>query len=211
MFKRTTFTIMVLLFSSGCALTTATLNVNYDSDTARKGPLSSMDAVRFSVASFKDARSDTARIGFKKNLYGMNMADILTKQPVEEVVRNAVISTLKANGHDVGEDGTFAIEGEVTKFWFDTQVNFWTIEFIGSANSTLRIYEKPSGTLVYERAYNGYYDEKSMGGLEGSWERVMNASLARMVESIMFDQDLVAALKDNTRKRGNGDNVAGAD
>jgi hypothetical protein len=48
---------------------------------------------------------------------------------------------------------------------------------------------------VYSRAYQGNYNEKSLGGLEGTWERVLNTALERMVHQIVTDVRLVQALK----------------
>ncbi len=32
------------------------------------------------------------------------------------------------------------------------------------------------------RSYQGHHNEKSMGGVEGTWERIMNVALERMVQ-----------------------------
>jgi len=197
------FALTAVIMLSGCALTTATLDLDYDPDTARRGPLSAVAPTKVALGDFRDKRVDTARIGYKKNTYGMNTADILSDKPVVEIVRSAIATALEANGREVGEGSPRRIEGDVTKFWFDMQLGFWTIQFMGTVDCTLRVFDETSSTdatpgqdaePLYDASYTGHYNEKSMGGLKGSWERVMNQALARMVESIVFDAELANAL-----------------
>jgi hypothetical protein len=73
-------------------------------------------------------------------------------------------------------------------------MNFWTLEFMGTAECKLKAIDAASGDLLYEGTYTGHYNEKSAGGYEGSWQRVMNQALARLVESIAMDDALTQAL-----------------
>jgi len=125
----------------------------------------------------------------------MEMSDIRPDEPVEDIVRDAIIIALKKNGHDAYGLGPRVIEGEVRDFWFDTQMNFWTVEFMGSVACNVRVIDKTSEDVIYEGEYSGYYDEKSAAGYVNSWERVMNAALDRMIESMVFDTQLVSALE----------------
>ena len=43
--------------------------------------------------------------------------------------------------------------------------------------------------------YAGSFSEKSMGGLEQTWQRVLNEALANMIENISLDTGLSDALK----------------
>jgi uncharacterized lipoprotein YajG len=186
---------LTLALTSGCAFTRAELDVHLDGKDARRGPLSSVQPpLQFELAEFTDSRSDPARIGFKQNMYGQNTADIVTLQPVTQVVRDAVRMTLEKNGHAAGTNSPVRIEGDVQQFWFNLQINFWTIEFMGTTACKLKVSDAASGGLIYEANYTGHYNEKSAGGYEGSWQRVMNLSLARLVESIAMDDALTKAL-----------------
>jgi uncharacterized lipoprotein YajG len=185
----------MLLLTTGCALTTAHLDVHLADQETRRGPLSSAPPLQFQLPEFTDSRRDPERIGYKKNQYGMNMADILTKRPVPEIVREAVQLTLQKNGHSLEPSAPVRVDGDVQQFWFEWQQNFWTIEFMGTAECKLKLIDAASGSVVYEASYSGHYNEKTAaGGLDGTWERVMNQALARLVESIAMDDALTQAL-----------------
>jgi adenosine deaminase len=49
--------------------------------------------------------------------------------------------------------------------------------------------------VQFSRQYQGYYNEKSMGGLNDTWERVMNTALERMVEEMSTDPKLIETLQ----------------
>ena len=104
---RNPFLLLLSLFVGGCAFTTSSLDVSYDPAEAREGPLSSLELASFSVVSFTDKRTDKRRIGYKKNGLGMNTADIVTNEPVEDLVRNAVMVALTTNGHEVLDTGVW--------------------------------------------------------------------------------------------------------
>lgn len=38
-----------------------------------------------------------------------------------------------------------------------------------------------TGEVRHTAKYQGHFNEKSLGGLEGTWERVMNAALENMI------------------------------
>jgi hypothetical protein len=185
----------VLAFGSGCAFTQADLDIHFDAVSARKGPLAEVPPAAFEYAALTDSRIDRARIGHKKNTYGQNTADIQPRKPVTEIVQEAVRLTFEANGHPTATPAAVRVEGDVTQFWFDTQMNFWTVEFMATVESKLRFVDAASGGLLYEGAYIGHYNEKSGGGYEKSWARVINLALGRMAEAVAFDGKLAAAIR----------------
>lgn len=191
---------LLVLFTSGCAFTQANLNVKYDSQNARSGPLSSIKPVVVDIQDFTDTRAEKYKIGHKRNGFGQQTADIVTEKPVPAIVKEAIAAEFSKNGHlVVDKDNTFAISGEITSFWFDTQANFWTIEFMGTVGIDLSVKAKGTGAVLYKQSYQGHYNEKSMGGLDGTWERVMNMALERMVRDVSTDNKLIAVLKDGEK------------
>ena len=69
----------------GCAFTPAQLEVQATPEVRVAGPLTGVEPVKFRATQLEDARQDKARIGWKKNGYGQNTADITTvnrKRPV---------------------------------------------------------------------------------------------------------------------------------
>jgi hypothetical protein len=167
MTKLTTTLLAVALLPSGCAFTDATLKVRYDEALAVRGPLSSVEPRRVLIVPLADKRPEIDKIGWKKNGYGMKTAKIFSAKPVPEVVREALALELAKNGHRLASDPQVKLTGDVTEFWFDYQVGMFTIEFVGTVGMTLNVVDGQTGEAMYSGAYQGNYNEKSLGGLEG--------------------------------------------
>jgi uncharacterized lipoprotein YajG len=185
-----------IIVLSGCALTQANLNVKYAEENARKGPLSSVNPLNIEVGEFIDKRPETGKIGYKRNGFGQQTAKIVTTQPVPQIIREAISTEFIKNGHLVTNvNRNILLSGTITSFWFDYQMNFWTIEFMGTVGVDLNVIDGKSGAVLLTRAYQGHYNEKSMGGLEGTWERVMSTALERMVQQMSTDNKLIQIIK----------------
>ena len=186
--------ITAFLLLQACAFTDATLKVEHDSAVDITGPISEAGAIVFSAPQLNDARLDKARIGWKKNGYGMNTADITSEQPVDVIVADAIIDAIKDNGHSISEDGQVRIIGTVDRFWFDTDINFWSLEFIGDVQCTLDFIDSASNTSIYRSSYSGNYKEKTAAGYVKTWTEVMSQAIDKLIEDIVFDEDLKEAL-----------------
>ncbi len=184
------------ILASGCALTQGNIKVGYDPANTRKGPLSSFRPVSVQIQEFADKRAEINKVGYKRNAYGSPMAPIVTTEPVPQIVREAIATEFSTNGHRVVASASdVLISGEITSFWFNSQVNFWTVEFMGTVGVNATVVDTRTGGTVFSANYEGHYNEKSTGGLEKTWERVMNTALERMVQSMSSDRKLVESLK----------------
>lgn len=205
----TALSLSAVVALGGCAFTTAKLDVGYKEDSASRGPLASVESRQITIDPIVDKRPERDRIGYKKNGFGQRTADILSKKPVPDIVREALALEFAKNGHAVGDSRhDVIVSGEVTSFWFDTQINFWNVDFIGTAAVKLTVSDANTGTELLTRTYQGDYKDTAFGGLEGTWERVMNTALERMVREVATDPKLVQVLQ--TRRRpAEGPSVAG--
>jgi len=193
---RNLLALVVVISIQACALNDATLKVEHDAAVNIKGPISEAGAIAFSAPQLEDMRADKARIGYKKNGYGMNMADIDTEQPVNVIVENAITDAITDNGHKIAEDGRVRITGTVDRFWFDTDINFWSVEFIGDVQCTLDFIDSASNTSIYSSSYSGNYKEKTGAGYVKTWTEVMGKAIDKLIEDIVYDEDLKEALAD---------------
>ena len=185
-----------MFFITGCAFTRANLDVVYNQEKAKKGPLSSVKPLNVDMLEFIDKRSETDKIGYKRNGFGAKTADIVTKQPVAQIVRDALIAEFEKNGHVTSNSSKdIAITGEVTTFWFDMQINFATVEFMGTVGVNLSVVNRKTNEALLTQPYQGHYNEKSMGGYVGTWERVMNMAPERMVNQVSTDPKFIKALQ----------------
>jgi uncharacterized lipoprotein YajG len=182
-----------VLVMQGCAFTKATLDVK---PTAAQvaGPLGDVQSIAFQKPQLLDSRLDKARIGWKKNGFGQNTADIVTKQPVEQIVESAVAKALTDTRHSVGDTGAVEVVGTIDRFWFDVDTNFWTVKFIGDVQCTVDFVDSQTKQSIYKSKYSGNYADEKAGGLEKTWTEVMSKALDKLIEAIVLDEELVAAL-----------------
>ena len=188
--------VILTLTLYSCAHTDSVLEVQHDAEMSFAGPIQEIESLSFQPANIEDNRSDKERIGWKKNGFGQNTANITTSQPVMSIVSDGIKTGLEQNNHIVSDDGRIKIEGKINKFWFDTDVNFWTVEFIGDTQCELVFIDKMTNEQIYKSTYSGSYSEKKGGGLSKTWQRIMSKAVDNLVEDIMFDEDLADALSE---------------
>lgn len=185
------FAIVVL---QGCAFSQSVLEVEHSAEANFRGPISAVDGFEILRPVLSDQRADRNRIGAKKNGYGMETADISSSKPVEDILASAIVAGFQANGHSLGETNAISVTGDVKRFWFDTDVNFWTVEFTGEVQCSLKFFSH-GGDLIHQGNYTGAHSIKKGGGLEKTWTEVMSKAVDNLVEDIMFDEDLVEAMQ----------------
>jgi uncharacterized lipoprotein YajG len=191
----------VIIFLQGCAFTKATLDVHANTDVHVAGPLGDVESIRFNTPQLQDARLDKARIGWKKNGFGQNTADITTKREVDHIVEEAVAKALVDTRHGVGDNGAIQVLGTVNRFWFDTDVNFMTVKFIGDVQCTLDFVDAQTKQSIYKSEYSGSHSAEVVGGLTKTWTNVMNKALDKLIENIVLDDELAAALNNRSGKQ----------
>lgn len=191
-----------LILFSGCAFTQGNLNVAYDQAKAKAGPLSAIQPLNLDIKEFADNRETKDKIGYKRNAFGAQTASIVTTTAVPKIVRDAVVTEFTKNGHKiVSSDPNVVIQGDINAFWFDMQINFATIEFMGTVGVTMKVTDPVTGEVLYTEKSEGHYNEKSMGGLEGTWERVMNTALENMIRQMSTDRKLIDCLRSYEAKK----------
>lgn len=187
-----------ILVAQGCAFTKATLDVK-PTNAKVAGPLGDVPPVAFQAPQLLDSRTDQVRIGWKKNGFGQNTADIVTLQPVEQIVEGAVAKALTDTKHIVGGDnGAVQVVGTVDRFWFEVDTNMWTVKFIGDVQCTVDFVDPVTKQSIYKNKYSGNYADTKAGGLEKTWTEVMSKALDKLIEAIVLDEELVAALSKRT-------------
>jgi uncharacterized lipoprotein YajG len=186
--------LIVCFLATGCAFTKANLDIGYDPAKAERGPLSSVETLKISISELKDSRTDKEVIGHKVNGIGMETADIVTKKPVPEIMRSALMTMFEKNGHLLKEaNGQVTLDGEIKEFWLELQMNMMTVEFLGTMTLNLNVKDS-NRNVLYAHEYQGHYDEKKAAGYVKSWENVMNITLQKLMYQIATDQELVKVL-----------------
>jgi uncharacterized lipoprotein YajG len=183
-----------VILVQACAFTDATLTVVHDPEANYKSPLGDVATMQFNTPELHDNRQDKERIGWKKNGYGTQTANISTSEPVETILSNAIKTRLTKNGYSVLENGRDKITGTVNQFWFDSDINFWTVEFSGDVQCTLQFVDTENETSFYQAEYSCTYSEKKAGGLEKTWQIITGKAVEKLVDDLVFDEDLAEAL-----------------
>lgn len=185
--------LVAFFFMTGCALTDATLDVGHDPEKVQSGPIAEANSVSFVPGILDDRREDKDRIGYKKNGFGMNTADITSDTPVTDIVMNAIVHAVESNGHTVSDSG-IAISGSVNQFWVDLDANFWSTEVLGNVEASIAFTGTESGEIVYERIYRGSYSDKVQIITNKSYDAAISGAIGSLVDEIVFDEDLAEAL-----------------
>jgi uncharacterized lipoprotein YajG len=193
MFKKLLIIAGIGLVLQGCALTDATLDVGADATAVNQGPLSEAGALSFVVNEFEDAREDKERVGYKKNGFGQNMGDITTAQPVATIVSDAISAAALANGHRLGESG-IAVDGVVSEFWVETDINFSNIEMICSIAADMKFTDSETNNLIYSGNYAASYSDKKQMGTEKNFAEIIDGAIQALIDEVVFDEELTEAL-----------------
>jgi len=185
----------VALGLSACAYGDAELALGYNAETAKKGLISEAAATSLFLADVDDQRDDKERIGYKRNGFGQNTADIKSEKPPADIIKDALAVVLETNGHTLGASNErFSLETTLNNFWFDYKAGFVSVEFYGSIQSVLSLVDQSTGDAVYSETFDGYYSEKTGGGLSGTWTRIMNEAVADLVTKINLSPGFKQAL-----------------
>lgn len=187
--------VILALFLQACAFTDATLPVSHDPEANAVGPISELSKLYFQSPEIDDSRMVKERIGWKKNGYGQQTADIYTEAPVDKIIEDAIIDAIGDNGHSIEEGAPLKVTGTVNRFWFEVDTNFWTVEFIGDVQCTINFIDTSTNETIYSSDYSGTNKKKTGGGLEKTWTEVMGKAIDNFIEGIVYDEDLAEALE----------------
>ncbi|MDE0364624.1 MAG: YajG family lipoprotein [Gammaproteobacteria bacterium] len=165
-------------------------------DETLTGYLSDVASRDFTAVKIIDAREDRTRIGFRRNGFGQETADILSDEPVEIVVQRAVETMLANNGHKLADSG-IQVTGAISAFWIEQDWNYYDTEFIARIECEL-VFSIQHDEL-YRNAYSGSYNHRSFHAVSAKpWRIAMNGALTSLAEDIAYDTGLATALSQRT-------------
>ena len=198
-----------LFMVTACATGTTNLSLGLTPDTVRTGLLSEVEGTTLTIASVDDEREAALRnrIGDKRNGYGMVMGEVGTDEPVVDIVKDTVVQTFEANGHDVAEEGGLQVDIDVNRFWFDYKTGLVAVEFFGDIQIDLTV-TTAAGEVVFEDEFKGYYSDKTGGGLSGTWTRVMDEALSDLSKEISLSMELMEVLQEYGAAAPEGDAIS---
>ena len=179
--------------TSGCALTTDTIDVPYQS-TGPTTPVAGASAQTVAVAATDGRTTYRDRVSTKKNGYGMEMAPIVASNDIPQSVASALQQELTAEGYKMGS-GHAQLSVEVVKFYNDFKSGF----FAGDAVADVAINVKvlgPGNELVYAKYYDASGTEPNIQLSGGDNARLaLIKAFGNVIHSVISDPALQQALQ----------------
>ena len=184
--------LLVALALSGCGAARSGLDVRYPEAGVNRAMLSTTPARRVAIALVVDRRPQT-RIGVEPE----KKKDIVTRRPVVEIVREAIVQELGANGHTVAPDRSdVVLAPAVEEFWLDAvPAASSNVQYVGKVVIALTVTDGPSGQRLLARRYVGIKRQQAPTDAEHAPREVMDAALARAMHDLATDPELVRAFK----------------
>ncbi len=185
--------------SSGCALTTDTVHIQYHSATA-PSPIPEAAHVVVEVRSIEGRSGQPDKISSKKNGYGMEMAPILSDRPVLQIVQEAISDELRSEGFQIGA-GSLIVTAEVDKFSTDYKVAFWSANAVAEVTLSMQVRDR-GDHIIYACTLTG---EGNNGGaviMDGENARIpLESALSAVIVRLMSDPAFTRALLDTSTSR----------
>jgi hypothetical protein len=191
--KKFLLPVLVAALTTGCAFSTARVNMQYQPVAGSKSPLSELKPI--TIALQVEDKRDPAysdRLGDKRNGFGQVTASIQPNGSVTEGVRNALKAELENSGHKVvapGAAADSAITVQLKRYWCETTLHFWDVEVVGTLNADVNVQEPP-----LTRSVTGVNRKSFQAVLDSDFEKVLNGALAEFVREFTLDSRLASAL-----------------
>ena len=177
----------------GCALTTAQIDIKY---APQPGVTAVEDAKAVTVnVQVSDNRMDKVRVGCKKNGYGIELAQIVPTENVNTTFQKAIEYELKARGFSLGhEDSVVSIDADLTKYYNDFKMGFFSGDAIAELNMGVTINNK-KGDLVYSRQFVAQGIEPNIQLTSGeNAQLALERALAEGMQKLFADKSFISAL-----------------
>ena len=72
-----------------------------------------------------------------------------------QIIRDALLAEFEKNGHLLNSSNKdIAITGEITTFWFDMQIGFATVEFMGTVGVNLKVVNSKTNEVLLTQPYH---------------------------------------------------------
>ncbi len=183
---------ILLFLLNACALTVATIDVEYKPDAAAKAlPDAKSVVVNLDVQDVRTSYQD--RVSSKKNGYGMEMAAIVSKRDVRSMVMDAFRTELELRGFSIGESPV-SVQTNIHKFYSDFKVGFFSGESVGEVTFFVQVQGLDSKPF-HANTYTGEGEITGvilMGG--GNAKKSIELAFATAVQNVMTDERFIQAI-----------------
>jgi len=192
---------IILLSVSGCAFTTATVDLNYTPEATRKSPLETVSPIRVAVkVEDQRAADEQDRVGVKKNMYGMVTAPVLSNSQVTQVIYDALKLELENNGHKIvsadAEEMNVTMSVHLTKYWSQPRIHFWDVEMLATVSSDIAIIRSRDKDTLCSKKITGTFRQSFQIADDSAYPVVLNGALGEFVRNFSLDPAILAGLRE---------------
>jgi uncharacterized lipoprotein len=186
-----TLGVLGVLLATGCAIQRDFINLSYGPamEVAR---VSGADVVNVQVT-VVDLRANKDKVSCKKNGYGMEMAEIVAKNDVAELVRKSLETELTNRGFVAGPQAVSVLV-ELAKFYSDFKIGLFAGDAIAEISMNVQV-KKTDGTSVFSKVITG--DGKAARiqlATGGNAKIALDAALKDALTKLFADAAFVEAL-----------------
>jgi uncharacterized lipoprotein len=188
------FPLLLLLVSltAGCALTTDEVALDYQ-PLAPAVAVPGAQNILVTVNYAEGRSSNLERVSVKKNGYGMEMASIINKQPIPQLVKSAIEGELRARGFQIGA-GTVFVNVELDKFFNDFKIGFFSGDAVSEVTISCQV-KTAAGAILYARTVTGRADVPGVMLASGTNAKLsLDKAFPAAVSQFMSDPNFIRAL-----------------
>jgi len=188
------FPLLLLLVSltAGCALTTDEVALNYQ-PLAPAVAVPGAQAVMVTVHYVEARSSNRDRVSVKKNGYGMEMASIISKQPISQYVKSTIEGELRERGFQIGVGNVF-VNVELDKFFNDFKIGFFSGDAVSEVTISCQV-KNAAGAILYARTVTGTADIPGVMLASGTNAKLsLDKAFPVAVSQLVTDPNFIQAL-----------------
>ncbi len=191
--------LLSIVILSGCAYTTAHVDLSYLPEADKKSPLGMIKPMTFALQ-VEDQRpvGKRDRVGDKRGGFGQVAASVKSDKEVTMVLHDALKNELENNGHRVVDTkeapSDVIIHLGLKKYWSDARVG-WDIEMIGRIYADITIRNPRNDSVLFSKPIYSAFRESRQLGTGKAYESVLNGALAEFIRSFSRDPSILKALQ----------------
>jgi len=183
----------LFLLCSGCALTTAQIDVPYQPVVGAIVSTPNAASVSVAVTTTDGRTTYRDRVGSKKNGYGMEMAAIVASNDLPTSISDAFRQELTARGFKMGPQGAI-VQVELVRFYNDFKNGFFSGDAVANVAFNVKVVS-PAAGIAFTKFYEGNGTEPNiqMAGGDNARAALIKA-FAASVNNVVNDPDFIRAL-----------------
>lgn len=183
--------ILSFAFVNGCALTTESIDLNYQP----QGNYLRSTNVSVNVKTH-DNRTDKSKIGSKKNGFGIETAPILPKEKIEITVQKAIEDELKSRGYLVKNDADIFIHASVVRFYNEFHLGFFSGDSVSDFEMLVAV-KKKNGSTVFSKPIKSIGNENNIQIMSAeNAQLALNDALKKGLIMLFNDMEFLSSLNE---------------